>query len=345
MKQRLILHVDMDAFFTSVEQNDNPHLRGRPVMVGGARRRGVVAAASYEAREYGVRSAMPAVVARRLCPDGVFLSSRFDRYREVSALIFEVFATHTALVEGVSLDEAYLDMTHLGLTSRGDIEKWGRHLKKQVMAQVGLTASIGIAHNKLVAKIASDYDKPDGLVYISPPDIHRMMDPLPIRRLPGVGPMMAAKLRSSGLLTIGQIRCSSAQFLADAIGDHATELLEKANGRDERRVTADRNRRSVSQETTFEINHTSIDSLRPVVWAQAKKVAERLATNQLLAKSVHIKLRSKGFSTTTRSQSLIKATDAPEMIAKTAYELLRDWAQWRSAFSIRLFGLGVSIAD
>lgn len=343
MPRSLIAHVDMDAFFTSVEQNDNPALRGRPVMVGGSRRRGVIAAASYEAREYGVRSAMPAVVARRLCPDGHFLPSRFERYREVSATLFDLFGHYSDAVEGVSLDEAYLDLSSFNLTHRHEIERLGRQLKSHIAKATGLTASVGLSHNKLLAKIASDYDKPDGLVFISDQEVQRLLDPLPLRRIPGIGPKTAERLQRGGLLTVGQLRLTDGNVLNELVGD-ASELLERARGIDKRSVNATRLRRSVSQETTFDKDHRSVDTLKPVIWAQAQRVSEQLKRKQLLAKTVQIKIRSSGFSTLTRSQSLPTLSNETDPIASCAFDLLCDWASWRSSFSIRLLGVGVSIA-
>lgn len=339
----LIIHVDMDAFFTSVEQNDNPALRGRPVMVGGARRRGVVAAASYEARQYGVRSAMPASVARRLCPDGHFLPSRMARYREVSEQIFQIFSVYSEIVEGISVDEAFIDASHLGLETVVEIERLGRRLKQHIAASTGLTASVGLSHNKLLAKIASDYDKPDGLVYIAPDQVARLLSPLPIRHLPGIGPRTAEKLRSNGILTIGQIRASGLELLEDVLGDGALDIHEKARGIDHRPVKSDRVRRSVSQETTFDQNQTSLSALSPHIQRQARDVSEKLIEKGLWAKAVNIKIRSSGFSTITRTQALGEPTQQSEVIEEVAKELLAEWAQWRPRFAVRLFGVGVAL--
>jgi len=281
MTQRLIIHVDMDAFYTSVEQHDRPELRGRPVMVGGARRRGVVAAASYEAREFGVRSAMPAKVASRLCPTGIFLRARMARYREVSATIFDIFHEYGGAVEGLSLDEAYIDATDLALGQAAHIETLGRQLKRHIQAATGLTASVGLAHNKLLAKIASDYDKPDGLVYLAPQSVSRVLSPLPIRRLPGIGPATGAKLQAMGILTMGQLQATDPVLLSAALGESAVGLIDKARGIDHRAVNQQRDRQSVSQETTFDENITSLEALLPHIQTQAQQVAERLAQQGL----------------------------------------------------------------
>jgi DNA polymerase IV len=336
-----IIHVDMDAFYASVEQHDRPELRGRPVMVGGAGPRGVVAAASYEARQFGVRSAMPGAVARRLCPHGVFVRSRFDRYREVSTVLFGLFHEVTELVEGLSLDEAFLDVSAQvddGL-SMPDI---GRQLKRDIGRLTGLTASVGMAHNKLLAKLASDYDKPDGFVFVAPGEIHRFLDPLPVRRLWGIGPSSSARLHEAGIYTAGQLRRASADVLIELFGASGPELAQRAAGVDDRPVRPSRIRRSISQETTFDQDLRDISQLVPVMEQQATQVAERLLDKGLYARTVIIKLRSGGFSTITRSQSLAGYTRDPERIAGVAIELLENWAGWRNEFSVRLVGVGVA---
>ncbi len=343
MNQPLIIHVDMDAFFTSVEQNDDPSLRGRPVVVGGARLRGVVAAASYEARQYGVRSAMPATVARKLCPDGHFLPSRMVRYREVSEQIFHIFSDYSDIVEGISVDEAFLDASYLSLNSVAEIERLGRQLKRHIARNTGLTASVGLSHNKLLAKIASDYDKPDGLVHIGPEQVERLLNPLPIRRLPGIGPRTAEKLHAAGILTIGQIREAELDLLEGVLGDAASDIQEKAMGIDHRPVKPDRIRRSVSQETTFGQNQTSLSQLTPQIKVQAQEVAEKLVKKGLWAKAINIKIRSSGFSTITRTKALSESTQQACVIEQVATMLLEEWAQWRPSFAVRLLGVGVMV--
>jgi len=338
---RAIIHVDMDAFFASVEQNDDPELRGRPVMVGGGSTRGVVAAASYEARQFGVRSAMPGRVARRLCPHGVFVRSRFDRYREVSRQVFSLFHEVTDLVEGLSLDEAFLDVSER-VRQGEDLQTIGRDLKQRIGEQTGLTASVGMAHNKLLAKLASDYDKPDGLVYVAPDEVERFLDPLPVRRLWGVGPRTAERLHDAGLYTIGQLRRSSADVLIELFGSSGEDLARRACGIDQRPVRAERTRRSISQESTFSQDLTRLSELEEVIATQAGQVAERLRARELYARTVVLKLRSSRFSTLTRSQSLQGYTRDGDLIAATAIGLLRAWANWHPEFAVRLVGVGVS---
>lgn len=331
----------MDAFYASVEQHDHPELRGRPVMVGGGDSRGVVAAASYEARQFGVRSAMPGATARRLCPLGVFVPARFERYREVSRRVFGLFREITDRVEGLSLDEAFVDVSDR-LDGDRRLPDIGRRLKQRIAAETGLTASVGMAHNKLLAKIASDYDKPDGFVHIPVGQVQRFLDPLPIRRLWGIGPRTAERLHDIGVFTVGQLRRTSPDQLAQVFGDQAGALIERAAGIDERPVSAERVRRSISQETTFSRDEHDIGALVIVLARQADKVARRLTERGLYARTVTIKLRSSGFSTITRSQSLGGHTRSAAHILAGARELLEGWAGWRRQFAVRLIGVGVS---
>ncbi len=338
---RAIIHIDMDAFYASIEQMDDPSLRGRPVMVGGRSIRGVVAAASYEARQFGVRSAMPAARARRLCPHGVFLPARFDRYRQVSEQIFSIFHAVSDRVEGLSLDEAYLDVSGM-VSDPSELGKLGRSLKDEIAARTGLTASVGMAENKLLAKMASDYDKPDGLVLIAPDRVSTLLDPLPVRRLPGVGRRSAQRLNEAGILTIGQLRTTAPDVLGALFGDHAQALLLRARGIDESPVHGGRQRRSISQENTFSRDVHAIEPLLPLIQRQSAEIARRLAARSLLARTITLKIRSTGFSTVTRSHSLDHATRSERVIADTAWSLLQHWAGWRSGFSLRLIGVGVS---
>ena len=339
-QQRLIAHVDMDAFFASVEQRDRPALRGRPVIVGGDGARGVVAAASYEARRYGVRSAMPAARARRLCPHGVFVRARHAHYREVSEAIFEVFGAHAERVEGLSLDEAYLDLGRVDpATSPTAI---GRRLKQSVFDATGLTASVGLAGTKLVAKLASDYDKPDGLTWVPDENVQRFLDPLPIRRIPGIGPSTAGRLHDAGIFTVGQLRRSPDSLLRQALGNQAAMFRQRAAGIDPRDVDDRRVRRSISQESTFTDDLHDLAAIEAVIRDQAAACAKRLRDRSLYARTVHLKLRSGGFSTLTRSQGLDGYTRDAETIAETACGLARSWAGYQSRIGVRLIGTGVS---
>ena len=337
---RVVFHCDMDAFFASVEQRDRPELRGKPVIVGGDGRRGVVAAASYEARRYGVSSAMPAGRARRLCPHAVFVRPRHSHYREVSAEIFEIFADFSELVEGLSLDEAFIDMTE---AARGDdIPALARRLKQRISVELKLTASIGIGNSKLVAKLASAYDKPDGLTWIRPDEVQQFLDPLPVRRLPGVGPSTGARLQDAGILTVRQLRRTPLAWLVPILGNQSAAFRQRAAGIDGREVAPVRARRSISQESTFEVDLHLMEDIEKVIKRQAEKCAQRLGARALYARSVHLKLRSGGFSTLTRSRTLPGYTRSTARIAEAATDMAAGWARYQARVGVRLIGVGVS---
>ena len=337
---RRIYHVDMDAFFASIEQRDDPRLRGLAVIVGGDGRRGVVAAASYEARLAGVRSAMPAARAKRLCPEAVFVRPRHAHYRAVSATIFEIFRDWSPCVEGVSVDEAYLDMS--GRCGEAEVLADARALKRRIAAATGLTASVGIGANKLIAKLASAYDKPDGLTWVRPGRELEFLDPLPVGQLPGVGPATAARLHDAGILTVGQLRRSPPELLAPLFGSRLQSYLDRAAGIDPRPVLPGRARRSISQESTFEHDLTEIGAVEAVVRQQAEQCSRSLREKLLFARSVHLKLRSGGFSTLTRSRMLDGYSRDPDVLAEAAIGLLRAWAGYQTRMSLRLVGVGVS---
>ena len=334
----------MDAFFASVEQRDRPELRGRPVIVGGSGARGVVAAASYEARRFGVRSAMPGRRAARLCPSAIFVSPRHARYREVSDGIFAIFAEYADLVERLSVDEAFLDVTDR-LGPEGDPVELARSLKRHVSSETGLTASVGIAGTKLVAKLASDYDKPDGLTWIPDDQVRRFLDPLPVRRIPGIGPSTGARLHDAGILTIGQLRRAPASWLEPVLGRQAQRFRERAAGIDPRPVSSERTRRSISQESTFSEDLRDREEIAAIIRGQASRCAERLVEKGLYARAVHVKLRSGGFSTLTRSRTLDGYTRSADAIAAAALELAGEWARYQSRLAVRLIGVGVSMLE
>ena len=340
---RVIFHCDMDAFFASVEQRDRPELRGKAVIVGGDGRRGVVAAASYEARRYGVSSAMPAGRARRLCPHAVFVQPRHAHYRQISAQIFEIFAGFSEQVEGLSLDEAFIDMTEA--VREEEIPALARRLKRRISVELRLTASIGIGNSKLVAKLASAYDKPDGLTWIRPGQVQQFLDPLPVRRLPGVGPSTGSRLQDAGILTIGQLRRTPLEWLVPVLGRQAAEFRQRAAGIDGRPVSPARARRSISQESTFEHDLHLIDDIEAVIRNQAEKCAQRLTARGFYARSVHLKLRSGGFSTLTRSRTLPGYTRSAARIAETAIEMAAGWTRYQSRVGVRLIGVGVSALE
>jgi len=333
----------MDAFFASVEQRDRPELRGKAVIVGGDGRRGVVAAASYEARRYGVHSAMPAGRARRLCPHAVFVRSRHALYRQVSGQLFEIFGDFSDLVEGLSLDEAFIDMT---VAARGsDVRVLARRMKRRISVELGLTASIGIGNSKLVAKLASAYDKPDGLTWIRPERVQQFLDPQPVRRLPGVGSSTGARLHDAGILTIGQLRRAALESLVPVLGRQADGFRQRAAGIDDRVVSPVRTRRSISQESTFERDLHRMEEIEAVIRRQADQCARRLSDRGLYARTIHLKLRSGGFSTLTRSQTLAGYTRSATRIAEAAIELAAGWTRYQSSVAVRLIGVGVSALE
>lgn len=301
---RTILHADLDAFYASVEVLDNPALRSRPVIVGGdPGGRGVVSAASYEARRFGVHSAMPLRTAARLCPQGVFLPGRFDRYRELSAQVMRIFASYTPLVEPISLDEAFLDVT-ASAAAFGDGETIARHIKERVVDEVGLVVSVGVATNKLCAKVASDLRKPDALVVVPPRGEAAFLAPLDVGRLWGIGPRARQALADYGVKTIGQLAALPAGTLRRRFGRHGLELAERARGVDPSPVVPTHAPKSVGHELTFHHDVRDPARLRRTLLDLAESVASRLRRHGLAAGGVQLKLRYEGFDTLTRQMPL-----------------------------------------
>jgi DNA polymerase-4 len=336
----VILHVDLDAFYASVEQRDNPELRGKPVLVGGSSRRGVVLAASYEARPFGCKSAMPMGEARRLCPQALIVPPRMEVYSAVSEKFRDVLDAFTPLVESISIDEAFLDVSG---TERlhGPPAEVARAIKQRVRAEIELTASVGVAAVKMVAKIASDLGKPDGLVVVPADGTRAFLAPLPIERLFGVGPKTAKTLRGLGLETLGQIARHPIEALAARLGPtHAAELQALARGEDARHVEADRGAGSIGAEETFE--HDLVDGplLRRRVTAQAERVAERLRRTAQLCGCVVLKLKDTEFHITSRRRTLPAPTSDGRVIAKVAHELL-DATKVRAP-GVRLSGVSAT---
>lgn len=337
----MILHVDMDAFYASVEELDDPGLAGQPVVVGGTPDgRGVVAAANYTARKYGVHSAMPAAQARRLCPAAVFIRSRMDRYAEVSRELRGIFARYTPLVEPLSLDEAFLDVTS-SLRLFGDGESIARRIKGEIRTELGLVASVGIAPNKFLAKLASDLDKPDGLVVVPEDGIQAFLDPLPVSRLWGVGKVANRRLEELGVHTIGDLRALPRDLLGGRFGQSATHLLELARGVDDRRVVPDRDAKSISHETTFETDIGDAEVLKSWLLDLSEQVATRLRRQDLRGRTVFIKMRYGDFRTVTRSESLDAPTNVTRELYASAARLLHAQLV-RDPGALRLLGMGVS---
>lgn len=336
---RRILHVDMDAFYASVEQRDDPGLRGKPVAVGGpAESRGVVAAASYEARAFGVRSAMPMARAVRLCPRLVIVAPDFKKYRAVSGSVFAIFREVTPLVEPLSLDEAYLDVTE---NAWG--ESLGRRVAERLKARIrettGLTASAGVAPNKFLAKIASGWQKPDGLTVVAPERVERFLQGLPIDALWGVGPVTASRLRAAGIARLVDVRAVAADDLRAVVGSLAPWLQQLANGVDDRPVEPNREAKSASSETTFDRDLTDAGEIRAAVDDMARGVARWLVRTERLARTVTLKVRYDDFTTITRSMTVQPPTADETLVATRAVALVeRTEAGTRP---VRLLGVGV----
>jgi len=339
---RLILHVDMDEFFAAVEKLDNPSLAGKCLLVGGdPAGRGVVSTASYEARVFGCRSAMPMATAMRLCPQAILVRPRHERYREVSDQVFEIIGRYSPLVEPLSIDEAFLDATG-SERLLGTGERIARDLKAAIRREVGLTASVGVAPNKFLAKLASDLNKPDGLTVITDANVHDVLDGLPIRKLWGVGPAAEKQLERLGVRTLGQLRRASPTLLASSLGKAAAEHLQAlAAGRDDRPVVPDHQAKSISQECTFAQDLADADALADVLLDQVEQVARRLRRAGLKARTVTLKLRTGDFVTRTRSQTLAAATDITAELLAAARGLFAAWRR-ENAAPLRLLGMGAS---
>jgi DNA polymerase-4 len=337
---RSIAHIDMDAFYASIEQRDNPALRGKPVIVGGnPGGRGVVSAASYEARVFGVRSAMPSSRAQRLCPDAIFISPTIGRYAEVSGRIMEIMGHYTPLVEPVSIDEAYLDLTG---TERlhGDPVDTARRIKREIQDAEHLTASIGMGPSKLVAKLASDYDKPDGFVVVPPDQVRGFLDPMPVGRLLGVGQKTRERLERLGLSTIGALAACPDEVLEAHFGPHASDLARLARGEDYREVTPEHDPKSLSAEHTFESDVEDVAELEKCLLSLSDSVARRLRKAGLRASTVELKLRYDDFKTVTRARKQPESVDSGATFYRVARELLHDLeVQGRK---VRLVGVGGS---
>ncbi len=335
---RTIIHVDMDAFYASVEQRDRPELRGRPVIVGAdPRGRGVVAASSYEARRFGVHSAMPIGRAARLCPDGVFLPVDMEKYAGVSRQIMAVLAGFTPLLEPLSIDEAFLDVTQTRALF-GDGEEQARRIKSRIRTAVGLAASVGVASNKFIAKVASDLEKPDGLVVVAPGGEADFLAPLPVSRLWGAGRVTTADLESMGIRTIGQLAAIPPSHLQSRFGRGGAVLSALAHGVDERAVEPFAPPKSMGAEETFERDHRDGERLRATLRAQAERVARELRAQGYAGRTVTLKLRFADFSTITRSH-----TGDPTQDGLTVYReasALLDRVVLRQP--VRLIGLSVA---
>ena len=335
---RAILHVDMDAFFASVEQHDRPELAGLPLVVGHAGARGVVAAASYEVRRFRVRSAMPMSTALRLCPTAVCVPPRIARYREVSGQVFAVFREITPLVQGLSLDEAFLDVT-ASTRLLGEPPAIARRIKEQIRARTGLTASVGVATNKLIAKIASDLDKPDGLTVVAPERVRAVLDPLSVRRLPGLGRKLGEKVQAAGVRTLGDLRTAPDAVLWPLFGRDTPRMRERAAGIDERPVLTDLEEKSLSAEDTFARDLSDPRELDTHLCRLAAKAGERLRRKGLMAGRIGVKIRCHDFATFTRQRSIAPPAQEERAIREVARDLLRRWLTEHRGAKLRLLGI------
>ncbi|HEX4618105.1 MAG TPA: DNA polymerase IV [Steroidobacteraceae bacterium] len=335
---RAVLHVDMDAFYASVEQRDNPAIAGQPVVVGWAGGRGVVTAASYEVRPYGVRSAMPMRTALRLCPHAICVRPRMARYQEVSRVVFGVFREVTPLVEGLSLDEAFLDVTASQELLGGAVEI-ARRIKARIRELTGLSASVGVAPNKLVAKIASDLDKPDGLSVVEPSRVRAVLDPLSVRRLPGLGRKTGARVEAAGIHTLAQLRSAPDAVLWPLFGRYTAWVRERASGIDERPVQPDAEEKSLSAEDTFEEDIGDPRALQAQLSRLADLACARLRSRGLVAACVGVKIRRHDFTTFTRQRAIAPATCVSSVIAGVAAGLLERWLRAHPGTKLRLLGV------
>ncbi len=337
---RIIFHIDLDAFFAAVEEIEQPELRGKPVVVGGRPDgRGVVASANYAARQFGVRSAMPTAQALRRCPQAVVVPPRHSLYKKYSRRVMAIFRQFSPVMEQISIDEAFLDMTGriLGRVSPVDV---ARRLQQRVERELGLSASVGIASNKLVAKIASDFEKPHGVTYVPPGTEAAFLFPLPVRKLWGVGPKTAEELAAMGVETIGQLAHLSEENLVSLFGSHGAAMHRHARGLDDRPVQTTRRTKSISQETTFREDVSDINLLRQTLTEMSEKLSARLRKKKITARTVTLKLRYSDFSTLTRSITHDPPTDSADDIARYAHFLLER--HWQSHRPLRLVGVGVS---
>jgi DNA polymerase-4 len=336
---RKIIHIDMDAFYASVEQRDNPMLRGKPVAVGGSRERGVVAAASYEARKFGVHSAMPSVIAKRKCPDLIFVNPRFDVYKTISLQIREVFAEYTPIIEPLSLDEAYLDVT-VNLKGIISATKIAEEIRAQIRAETELTASAGVSYNKFLAKLASDYRKPDGLFVITPAMGPGFVETLPARKFHGIGPATARKMEGLGIRTGLDLRAQTMDFLQQHFGKAGSYYYWAARGIDERPVRADRIRKSVGAENTFPVDLFSHDAARDALREIVEKVSKTCERSGIRGRTVTLKVKFANFQQITRSRTGQTQIQTRNELEQFGYALLEPL--FPVTKGVRLLGISLS---
>jgi len=339
MTARKIIHIDMDAFYASVEQRDDPQLRGKPVVVAWRGNRSVVCAASYEARKFGVRSAMPAVRAERLCPNAVFLPPDFSRYRAVSREVREIFRRHTDLIEPLSLDETYLDVSE-NKTGLPTATRVARAIREEIRTELNLTASAGVAPNKFLAKIASDWKKPDGLFVIQPDEVDRFLSPLEVSRLPGVGKVTEAKLKTFDIQTVADLRKMELSTLQGPFGRYGARLYELARGIDKSEVIPNRPTQSISAEDTFECD-VPLTETEPMIRKLAEKTWSASRNELRIARTVVLKLKTSDFKILTRSHTPGSPPSSCEALTTIALSL-RERVRLGSLQRFRLVGVGLS---
>ncbi|WP_278673983.1 DNA polymerase IV [Acidaminococcus fermentans] len=338
VRQRYIMHVDMDAFFASVEQLDHPEYRGKPVIVGGLSGRGVVSTSSYEARKFGVHSAMPMATAHRLCPQAIFVQGRYARYQEVSGEIRKIFQEFSPLVEPLSIDEAFLDLTGMEALA-GDVYALGPKIKQVIRERTGLTASVGLAPNKFLAKLASDLRKPDGLVIIRPEEAATFIVSLPVGRIFGLGQRSVAALEKIGIRTIGQLAACDPRLLQPLLGKQAKEIRDRARGLDNRPVVPDEQRKSLGKENTFPVDLVGLETCLGALWDLCQQVGWRLRCAGLSGCTVTLKVKTGSFQLLTRSRTVEDPLSQDEELMEQIRGLARQlpWNQ-----PVRLLGVSVS---
>jgi DNA polymerase-4 len=338
-KVRKIIHIDMDAFFASVEQQDNPELRGKPVAVGGSAERGVVAAASYEARKFGVRSALPSKTAKRLCPELIFVKPRFDRYKEISGQIREIFAEYTDLIEPLSLDEAYLDVTD----NKKDISsatQIASEIRQKIVKKTGLTASAGVSYNKFLAKTASDINKPNGQFVIKPAQAVAFVETLPVHKFYGIGKVTAEKLIQMGILTGKELKEQSLEFLVKNFGKVGKYYFEIARGQDHREVSPNRESKSISVENTYSKDLELLSEIYHELYILTEQLLKRAGKQGLFGRTLVLKIKYADFEIITRSKTTTKGFSNKDIINQAAEKFIENLLPFPKG--IRLMGLGLA---
>ncbi len=338
LEHRKIIHVDMDAFYASVEQMDNPELKGKPLAVGGGGKRGVVSAASYEARVFGVRSAMPGFTARKLCPDLIFVRPRYDRYQEISSKIRKIFFDYTDLVEPLSLDEAYLDVTE-NKKGHPSATLLAQEIRKRILDEVGLTASAGISINKFIAKVASDYNKPNGQKTVNPEEVIEFLEDLDVKKFYGVGKVTQAKMYSMGIYTGKDLKTKSEEFLTEHFGKSGGHYYRIVRGVHQSAVKPNRERKSLAAERTFSENISSEIYMLERLENIAEELQKRLKRSKVAGRTVTLKIKYSDFSLQTRSKTLPYYVSDADILLETAKELLY---QEKMKNSVRLLGISLS---